>query len=43
MNRTAASYKLVDGRNFYERRKIVDAMKSHPFSINIDEGASNSH
>ena len=43
MNRTAASYKLVDGLNVYERKKIVDAMKSYPFSINIDECTSNNH
>ena len=43
MNRTAASYKLVDELNVYERKKIVDAMKSYPFSINIDECTSNNH
>ena len=43
MNRTAASYKLVDGLNVYERKKIVDAMKSYPFSIDIDECTSNNH
>ena len=43
MNRTAASYKLVDGLKVYERKKIVDAMKSYPFSINIDECTSNNH
>ena len=43
MNRTAASYKLVDGLNVYESKKIVDAMKSYPFSINIDECTSNNH
>ena len=43
MNRTATSYKLVDGLNVYERKKIVDAMKSYPFSINIDECTSNNH
>ena len=43
MNRTAASYKLVDGLNVYEHKKIVDAMKSYPFSINIDECTSNNH
>ena len=43
MNHTAASYKLVDELNFYEREKIVDAMKSCPFSININECTSNNH
>ena len=43
MNRTAASYKLVDGLNVFECKKIVDAMKSYPFSINIDECTSNNH
>ena len=43
MNRTAASYKLVDGLNIYERKKFVDAMKLYPFSINIDECSSNNH
>ena len=43
MNRTAASYKLVDGLKVYERKKFVDAMKSYPFSINIDECTSNNH
>ena len=43
MNRAAASYKLVDGLHFYERKKIVDAMKSYPFSINTDECISNNH
>ena len=42
MNRTAASYKLV-GLNVYERKKIIDAMKSNPFSININECTSNNH
>ena len=41
MNRTAASYKLVDGLYFYERKKIVDAMKSYPFIVNIDQCTSN--
>ena len=43
MNRTAASYKLVDGLKVYERKKIIDAMKSYPFSINIDESTSHNH
>ena len=43
MNRTAASYKLVDGLNVFECKKIVDAMKSYPFSISIDECTSNNH
>ena len=43
MNRTIASYELVDGLNVYERKKIVDAMKSYPFSIDIDECTSNNH
>ena len=43
MNRTAASYKLVDGLKVYERKKFIDAMKSYPFSINIDECTSNNH
>ena len=43
MNRTGASYKLVDGLNVYEHTKIVDAIKSYPFSINIDECTSNNH
>ena len=43
MNRTATSYKLVDGVNVYEHKKIVDAMKSYPFSINIDDCTSNNH
>ena len=43
MNRTAASYKLVDGLKVYERKKFPDAMKSYPFSINIDECTSNNH
>ena len=43
MNCTGASYKLVDGLNVYEHTKIVDAMKSYPFSINIDECTSNNH
>ena len=43
MNRTATSSKLVDGVNVYEHKKIVDAMKSYPFSINIDEYISNNH
>ena len=43
MNRTATSYKLVDGVNVYERKKIVDAMKSYPFSVNIDDCTSNNH
>ena len=37
MNCTAASCNLVNGLNVYECKKIVDAMKSYPFSINIDE------
>ena len=43
MNRTAASYKLVNGLNSYEQKKIVDAMKSYPLSINIGECTSNNH
>ena len=43
MNRAAASYKLVDGLKVYERKKFVDAMKSYPFSINIDKCTSSNH
>ena len=43
MNRTAASYKLVDGLNVYECKTIVDAMKSYPLSIYIYECTSNNH
>ena len=43
MNRAAANYKLVDGLNFYERKKIVDAMKSYPCSINIDDCTSDNY
>ena len=43
MNRTATSYKLVDRLKVYERKKFVDAVKSYPFSINIDECTSNNH
>ena len=43
MNRIAASNKLVEGHNFYELRKIVDTMKSHPFRINVDKWASFQH
>ena len=43
MNCTAASYQLVDRLNVYQCKKIVDAMKLYPFSINIDECTSNNH
>ena len=33
MNCTVASCKLVDGLNFHEQKKIFDALKSYPFSI----------
>ena len=43
MNRTAASYKLADQLNVDEHKKIVDAMKSYPFSMNIGKCTSNNH
>lgn len=33
----------VHGLNFYEQKKIVHAIKSYPFSINIDKCSSNNH
>ena len=39
----SARYKLVDGLYFYERKKVVDTIKSYLFSIKIDECSSNNH
>ena len=43
VNHTAASYKLVNGHNFYEQKKNVDAMKLYLFGITIDECTCNNH
>ena len=43
INHTAASYKLVNGLNFHEGKKIVDAMKLYVFGINIEKCTCNNH
>jgi hypothetical protein len=43
MSRTSATYKLVDGLGYVTHKRIVQKMRTLPFSINVDECTSQSY